>query len=169
MYKRELLESPEVAAVIELCPTPTWSTVKVSTAVPTVASKTAIHLFTTAVPKFTVMELAVEICVVTLQPQREMVTPSAAEPSESVYSEILRHRFDPPELSVHEVCCEEVPSATAVASLSVAAKTNTTLLTVRLADGTCVKEVALDCAIVYPLAVTAENAIFIVLIDKPCN
>lgn len=68
------------------------------------------------------MVLVVDIWVVTRQPQTDTVTPSASDPSVSVYSVILVQALDPPVLSEIEVWELEAPSEVAILSVAKATK-----------------------------------------------
>lgn len=94
------------AASMAFWPTPTCCTVKVLPA-PTVASKQARIFWATAFASVRVMASVVRIWVVIRTPKMEMVTPSAATPLVSVYSEILRQ---PLPLSSARECWALAPS-----------------------------------------------------------
>lgn len=123
-------------------------------------SNTEIIFSVTAEAIVSVIESVVLICVVMTHAQVEIVTPSPAEPSESVYSASFDHEFVEPEaLSATLECLLETPSETAVESLSVTQLTITSLPTVRFAFGLTETLVSLADSVVEPRAVTPENAI----------
>lgn len=100
------------------------------------------------------MVLVVDSWVVTRQPQTDTVTPSAADPSVSVYSVILVQALAPPVSSDIEEWLLDTPSAVAI--LSVAKATKQCLLTTILAEGETLILLSADSSTAVPAATQAE-------------